>query len=309
MKLLLSLTLALALAGAAHAQGPGAGFKPIATPVDRNAIPLYPGVAPGSESATQVETWAQAPGDRVARNVVRPTLVPVLPAKGKATGAAVIVVPGGGGVVLSMDREGYMVAKRLADHGVAAFILKYRLRPTPADWGDLARAAPMPAPGALAASGPPRPPPTTFPQALADGQEALRMVRRRAKEWGVDPHRVGMTGFSAGAGVVMAVTVADDPTARPDFIAPIYGGFRSVTLPKTPPPMFTAVASDDALMNPGAGFPLVQDWLKAGAPVELHMFEKGGHGFGAAIKGTTSDMWMDEFFLWLKMRGLLKAAA
>ena len=304
MARLLSLVIGFALCGtAALAQAPG-GLTPMPAYVDPRAIPLYAGVAPGSENATQVEVWAKAPGDRVARNVTRPTLTPYLPAKGKATGVGVIVVPGGGFVVLSMDREGYDVARWLQARGIAAFVLKYRVNPTPAD---LSKMPAFPAGGGAGAGPPPMPSADRAALGIADGQEALRMVRRRAKEWGVDPKRLGMVGFSAGGGTILGVTMKDDPTARPDFIAPIYGGVGHVTVPADAPPMFTARAADDPLMGK-SGFALVEDWQKAGIPVELHMYEHGGHGFGAATKGTTSDLWMDEFLLWLKDRGTLSRA-
>ncbi len=298
------LALGLALFGtAALAQAPG-GLTPMPAYVDPDAIPLYAGVAPGSENATQKEAWMSAPGDRVARNVTRPTLTPFLPPKDKATGVGVVVAPGGGFFVLSMDNEGYKVARWLQAHGIAAFVLKYRVNATPEDFSKMP-AFPAPAGGAGA---PPMPTGDRAAMAIADGQEALRMVRRRAKEWGVDPKRLGMMGFSAGGGTVLGVTLKDDPTARPDFIAPIYGGFAHVTVPADAPPMFTARAADDPLMGK-SGFALVEDWQKAGIPVEFHMYEHGGHGFGASVKGTTSDMWMDEFLLWLKDRGTLGASA
>ena len=299
------LALGLALCGtAALAQAPG-GLTPMPAYVDPDAIPLYPGVAPGSENATQKEAWMKAPGDRVARNVTRPTLTPFLPAKDKATGVGVVVAPGGGFFVLSMDNEGYDVARWLQAHGIAAFVLKYRVNPTPED---LSKMPAFPAPaGGPGAEPPPMPSGERAAMAIADGQEALRMVRRRAKDWGVDPKRLGMMGFSAGGGTVMGVTLKDDPTARPDFIAPIYGGFSHVTVPSDAPPMFIARAADDPLMGT-SGFGVVEDWQKAGVPVELHMYEHGGHGFGASTKGTTSDKWMDEFYLWLKDRGTLGPA-
>ena len=306
MSRLSSLALGFAsCATAAFAQAP-AGLTPMAAYVDPHAIPLYSGVAPGSENATQKEAWAKAPGDRVARNVTRPTLTPFLPAKGKATGVGVVVAPGGGFVVLSMDKEGYDVARWLQAHGIAAFVLKYRVNPTPADLSGMP-ALPGPPPGGAGAGPPPMPSGDRAALSIADGQEALRLVRRRAKEWGVDPKRLGMMGFSAGGGTVMGVTLKDDHTARPDFIAPIYGGFNHVTVPADAPPMFIARAADDPLMGK-SGFAIVEDWQKAGIPVELHMFEHGGHGFGASTKGTTSDMWMDEFYLWLKDRGTLRPA-
>ena len=273
----------------------------IPTPEQPGAIPLYAGVAPGSEGATQVEQWEQAKNDRVARNVTRPMLTPFLPAKGKATGAAVIVAPGGGYVLLSMDKEGYQVAEWLADHGVAAFLLKYRVNPTPAsdeEFAEFGRHMLLPKPG----TAPPNVPRSEL--AVADGQEALRIVRRRAAEWGVDPKHVGMVGFSAGAMTVLGVALKDAPDARPDFIAPIYGPMFAVDVPANAPPMFIARAADDPLLGL-SGFALVDSWSKAGAPVELHVYEHGGHGFGASHQGTTSDLWIEQFYAWMKARGEL----
>jgi len=302
------LACAALCAAASGAQPPNAptaadyAMQPIATPEQPGALLLYPGVAPGSEGATQVEQWEQAKGDRIARNVTRPTLTPFLPARGKATGAAVIVAPGGGYVLLSMDKEGYQVARWLADHGIAAFLLKYRVNPTPAseeEFAEFGRRMLLPKPGAV--------PPPSLPRselAVADGQEALRMVRRRAAEWGVDPKHVGMVGFSAGAMAVLAVALKDAPDARPDFIAPIYGPMFAVEPPPGAPPMFIARAADDPLLGL-AGFALVDSWTKAGAPVELHVYEHGGHGFGASHQGTTSDLWIQQFYAWMKARGEL----
>ncbi len=306
---LASLAIGAALFGGAALAQPGPmGLKPMPAYKDPNAIALYPGVAPGSEGATQVEAWMTAPGDLVARNVTKPTITPYLPPKGKATGAAVVVAPGGGFVVLSMGREGYDVAKYLQAHGVAAFVLKYRVNETPAD---MSKMAPMgPPPGGAPGAGPPPMPPGGGDRAVlavADGQEAMRWVRRHAKDYGIDPHRVGMIGFSAGGGNVMGVVLKNQPDSRPDFIGSIYGGFGHVNVPKEAPPLFTARAADDPLMGK-SGFALVEDWQKAGIPVERHLDAKGGHGFGASHKGTTSDMFLDEFYTWMKDRGLLAAA-
>ncbi len=306
-KALLSAALSVAILGAAYAQAPNMGLVPMKTPyVDKAAIPLYPGVAPGSENAKQVEAWATAPGDIVARNVTRPTITPYIPSRSKATGAAVVVLPGGGNVVLSMGREGYDVAKFLQANGVAAFVLKYRTNETPSD---MAKMPPMPA-GVVGRPGAGGPPPGGMPNAprlsVNDGQEALRWVRANAAKYGVDPNRVGMVGFSAGAGNVWSVTFANDATAMPNFIAPIYGGFAARgAIPANPPPLFVAAAADDNLIQVGGGFPVVEAWTKAGGKVELHLYQNGGHGFGAAKKGTSSDMFLDQFLLWMKVNGFL----
>jgi acetyl esterase/lipase len=116
-----------------------------------------------------------------------------------------------------------------------------------------------------------------------------------------------MLGFSAGAMTTMATTLVNAPDARPDFIAPIYGMMLPVTPPSNPQPMFVALASDDPLFNK-QGFGLVESWQKAGGSVEFHYFSGGSHGFGSHKKGTTSDMWFDEYMAWMKAKGLLKAA-
>ena len=272
-------------------------------PEFKDAIPLYEGVAPGSEGAKQKEQWSKVREDYVARNVTAPTLTPFLPAKGKATGAAVIVVPGGGFVVLSMNNEGIQVARYLADHGVAAFVLKYRVRPTPES------DAQMQADMAKMMSGGGRPPadrplPTTTPLALDDAQSALRMVRRRAVEWSVDPKRVGMIGFSAGAMTTLATALRNDPAARADFIGVIYGPLGAVQVPQPAPPLFAAIAADDPLIGTG-DFGLIKSWRDAKAPVEFHLYEHGGHGFGMRKQSLTSDTWADQFFAWMTANKLL----
>jgi acetyl esterase/lipase len=266
---------------------------------------LYDGVAPGSEGAKQKEQWSKVRDDYVARNVTNPTLTPFLPAKDKATGAAVIVAPGGGFVVLAMNIEGIQVAKYLADHGIAAFVLKYRLRPTPAS--DVEMQADM----AKMMSGggrPPadRPPPSAPPFALDDAQTALRMVRRRAAEWSVDPKRVGMIGFSAGAMTTLATALRNDPDARADFIGIIYGPLGTVQVPQPAPPLFAAIAVDDPLIGSG-DFGLIKSWRDAKAPVEFHLYEHGGHGFGMRKQSLTSDLWADQFHAWMKANKLLSS--
>lgn len=281
-------------------------FKRIATPVEPNAIPLYSGVAPGSETSKQVELWDEIMNERIVRNVTRPTLTPFLPEAGKANGTAVVVAPGGAFMMLAMDNEGYPVAKALAQKGITAFVLKYRLDPTPAD--EKAFQAAADARMAVAAkAGANRAPPPTQPLAIKDGLAALALVRARASEWHVDPNRVGIIGFSAGAMTALQVALANDPV-RPDFVGLIYGPMTTVTPPPKAPPAFIAIAADDPLFG-NSGFGIVESWKKAGAPVELHLYEKGGHGFGMHHLNTTSDLWFGQFEAWLGARGLLRPSA
>jgi acetyl esterase/lipase len=299
--------IGLATAGSAFAQMPTLMTARMAQPAEPGAIPLYQGVAPGSEGATYPEVWTKAFGkEQWVRNITRPTLTPFLPKKGKGNGAAVLVIPGGGFQFVSISNEGWPVAQWLADRGIAAFVLKYRVEQTPesdAEFGKVMTAR---------FTAPPPSSTTTDRQfeqpvalARADAQTALRMIRAGAGKWGIDTKRVGMLGFSAGAMTTLATTLADDPTARPDFIAPIYGMMLPVTPPANPQPLFAALASDDPLFNK-QGFGLVESWQKAGGSVELHYFEGGSHGFGAQKKGTTSDLWFDEYMAWMKAKGLLK---
>lgn len=301
------LLLCLALPAAAVAQMPPPdqiAMTSIAPPPEAALeIPLYAGVAPGSEGATQKEQWNRIFGQTAVRNVTRPTLTPYLPAPGKATGAAVIVAPGGAYMMLSMDNEGRLVAQWLADHGIAAFVLKYRLDATPAD--DKETLAVMGARfGAAAKAGADHAPPLHQPLAIDDAQVALNLVRSRAGEWGVDPGRVGMVGFSAGAMTVLQTTLESGSGPRPDFVGVIYGPMNTVTPPPKAPPMFVAIANDDPLFG-DTDYGLAQAWRKVHAPFEMHVYERGDHGFGMTKKGTTSDLWIDQFHAWMKARGLL----
>ncbi|HEY3951655.1 alpha/beta hydrolase [Phenylobacterium sp.] len=261
---------------------------------DPPAIPLYaPGALP---AATQPERMDNG----LLHNVSQPSLTPVLPAPGKANGQAVIIAPGGGFLVLAWDKEGMAVARRLADAGVTAFVLKYRLGPTPNDPAEFMKyfSSEMGKLGASAARGDPLGPP--FPTeglAAADAAAAVKLVRGRAAAWKVDPHRVGFVGFSAGA-ITAANIATGDPAGRPDFVGIIYGALRN-PVPRDAPPAFIATAADDILVRAYAA-PMFQQWKAAGRPAELHIFERGGHGFGMNVQGSTSDHWIDEFLWWLQ---------
>jgi acetyl esterase/lipase len=285
-----TVTLACALAAPAMAQDDR--MAPIAAPAQPDAIVLGTGALPG---ATVPESWHSQYGSRFARNVTVATLTPFLPDPAKASGAAVIVAPGGGFRTLSMDNEGWDVARALADKGVAAFVLKYRLTQTPRELAEFARPAASPGlPAGLA------------PQ-IADARAAFALVRSRAKEWRVDPARIGMAGFSAGAMLTMATTLQGQD-ARPAFIASIYGPLAPVVVPADAPPLFVALAADDPLFG-NAGYGLIDSWRAAKRPVEFHLYEQGGHGFGMYRKTTTSTGWFDDFARWLGMHGYLKGGS
>jgi acetyl esterase/lipase len=296
----------LVLATGVMAQ-PSFAPKRVAIAAEPNAIALYSGTAPGSEGATQKEVWSNVNGEIWIRNITKPTLTPYLPKKGKGNGAAVLVVPGGGFKFVSMSNEGTPIAQWLADRGVAAFVLKYRVDETPDSEADFGKAMMAMFSAPPREGGPSQEMQATIDKARADAQVALRMIRGNAAKWGVDPKRVGMLGFSAGAMTTMATTLANAPDAKPDFIAPIYGFMTPVTPPANPQPMFAAMAGDDMLFNK-QGYGLLESWAKAGGSVEFHMYQGGGHGFGSHKKGTTSDLWFDQFMTWMKAQGLLKAA-
>lgn len=270
-------------------------------PSQPNAIELGTGELP---DATAKESWHTQYGSFFARNVTVATLTPFLPAKGKSSGAAVIVAPGGGFRTLSMNNEGWDVAKALADKGVAAFVLKYRLKQTPADMEAYQKSM------AEMFSGSGRRPPTQqdpsveYAAQIADAQAAFALVRKRGKEWGVDSDRIGMIGFSAGAMLTMFTTL-HGKDAKPAFIGNIYGPLMKMDVPADAPPLFIGLAADDPFFA-NAGYGLIDSWRAAKRPVEFHLFEQGGHGFGMYQKETTSTGWFDSYVRWLDMHGYLK---
>ena len=279
-------------------------MTPIAAPAQPNAIVLGTGPLAG---ATVQESWHSQYGSMFARNVTVATLTPFLADPAKATGAAVIVAPGGGFRTLSMENEGWDVARALAARGVSAFVLKYRLNQTPADMAEFASSM------AAMFSGAARPPRMTPEQAMAglapqiaDARAAFALIRARAGEWGIDPDRIGMVGFSAGAMLTMATTL-NGGDASPAFIGNIYGPLGPVTGPANAPPRFVALAADDPLFG-NTGFGLIDSWRAAKRPVEFHLYEQGGHGFGMYPKETTSTGWFDAFARWIGMHGMLKPA-
>jgi acetyl esterase/lipase len=296
-----AIALACVLATPAIAQE--GKMTPIAAPAQPDAIVLGTGALPG---ASVMESWHNQYGSVFARNVTVATLTPFLPQPAKATGAAVIVAPGGGFRTLSMQNEGWDVARALADEGVAAFVLKYRLNQTPQDMTDFERSmARMFSDGARSARSPSQQDPAIAlaPQ-IADARAAFALVRAHAQQWRVSPDRIGMLGFSAGAMLTMATTL-HDKDAKPAFIATIYGPLAPVTVPGDAPPLFVALAADDPLFG-NAEFGLVESWRAARRPVEFHLYEQGGHGFGMYQKTTTSTGWFDDFARWLGMHGYLK---
>ena len=301
---LAALGLAATCALAAPALGQNDKMTPVPTPAQPSAIELGTAPLPG---ATAKESWHSQYGSLFARNVTVATLTPYLPDPSNASGAAVVVAPGGGFRTLSMENEGSNVAKALAAKGVAAFVLKYRLNQTPVEMPEFEKSMAQMFSGA--ARRPPRPStPDSMAAAIApqleDARAAFALIRRRAAEWRVDPNRIGMVGFSAGAMLTLTTALAGQE-AKPAFIGDIYGPVGAMTVPADAPPLFIALAADDPLFG-GSDMAIVRSWRAAKRPVEFHLFEQGGHGFGMYPKETTSTGWFDSFVRWLSMHGMVK---
>ncbi|WP_161814077.1 alpha/beta hydrolase [Steroidobacter agaridevorans] len=261
-------------------------------------VKLWPGVAPGSESARQMEQESPIPIGRVTRNVVEPTLTVYLPEGSKATGTGVIVAPGGAFRFLMMDSEGHEMAHSLVARGIAAFVLKYRVVETPKSDAEMWQAV-------MKVLSAPLDLDEDAKLAIADGTQALKIVRERANEWGVSPDRIGFMGFSAGAMVTSQVALRSPE--RLAFAAPIYGApiGEMPGIPANMPPLFLAYASDDALLAP-----FIQSFYKALTDAkhhpELHIYRNGGHGFGIRKQGKSSDQWIEDFYNWLESLGMTR---
>ena len=260
------------------------------SPSRAQVVDVWPGVAPGSERWTQTErTIEGTPVGTVVLNVSKPTLTAYLPDRARATGAGVIVAPGGGFVALAISLEATELARWLQQRGVAAFVLKYRTVEK--------RTEGIPAMDMD----------TAGRYGIADGIQALKVVRAHAGEWGLSRERIGMIGFSAGGMVASAALLQKDPTLRPSFAALIYGApfGRMPEIPSGLPPIVMAWAKDDAI----ALAPVVKfhdALVAAGAKPETHVYAKGGHGFGMKHQGTDSDRWIDDFQHWLQERGVIR---
>lgn len=282
-------------------------------------IRLWPDGARGSEDWSWPETvTTSARGDRVIANVRDPTLTVFLPDPATATGAAVVIAPGGALRALSFDDEGVKVAKWLNGRGIAGFVLKYRtLQQDPS----APRGPPpgMPAPGRaprqelniVNANANPAPGDAALDKvlelAVADAQAALALVRRNAREWRVDPARVGIMGFSAGGGVAVGTALAPKFGASPDFLVSLYGpSLQDVHVPEHAPPLFVAVGSAHFNVTNGC-LALFAAWKAAGKPAELHVYDGVSGGFGMTKRGLPVDGWTDRFYEWLVARKLTAA--
>lgn len=265
-------------------------------------IDLHPGPIQGSQDFTHDEKQYFSPiwNTEVVTNVSRPTLTAFLPDASEANGTAVIIAPGGGFHALSINSEGNDVAAWLNERGVAAFVLRYRLVPTGADGVRemMSKAREQSAKDMNA----------VVPLAGADGLAAMRYVREHAEELRVSPERIGFMGFSAGGAVTAFVAFNAGAESRPDFVAPIYAAIsmlQNQVVPADAAPMFVVAASDDQLGLAPDSVTLYNKWLEAGKSTELHLYARGGHGFGMRKQDLPTDAWIERFGEWLAVQGLL----
>jgi acetyl esterase/lipase len=294
----LVLAALLGLAAAAHAAD-----KPL-------TLDVWPGQPPGEKGDVGAETvLEQKPGEKQVKritNVSRPTITLYRPAKEKDTGAAVLICPGGGYNILAWDLEGEEVAAWLNSLGVTGVVLKYRVPRRPGQAKDQPPVGPM-----------------------QDAQRALSLVRSKAAEWGIDPQRVGILGFSAGGHLAASTSTnfdkrayepadeVDRASCRPDFAVLIYPAYLvskegdalapEVRVSEKTPPTFLAHAGDDRISPVNS----VQFYLalkKAGVPAELHVYASGGHGFGLRPTAQPCSRWNERCGEWLRNRGLLQVS-
>ncbi|MEZ5401532.1 MAG: alpha/beta hydrolase [Bryobacteraceae bacterium] len=245
-------------------------------------IVLRPDLPAGEEwyKPEAANQHVKSPDERWVRKVRRPVLE-VYPAA-VPNGTSVVIAPGGGFNILAIEHEGRDVAKWLNKLGVTAFVLRYRVTMADREAGRKA--------------------------AIDDGLLAVKTVRERAREWKVDPSRVGILGFSAGGWVTIGVATGYDAASRPGFVVPIYAAPPpGYAVPADAPPLFTAVAYDDSDRMVNGAAQLIMDWKKARIPAELHVFLDGGHGFGMNKKGKSCDEWTARLQDWMTRRGLLPA--
>jgi dienelactone hydrolase len=301
-------TLLIAFLAAAPAQDKEATPDQTGQP---RVIPVWPRDAPGSEKWTQKEVeFRSALLGEIVRNVVRPTLTMFLPERSKANGTAVIICPGGGFRFLATG-EGIEEAEWLRARGLAVFILKHRLMDTGATEAEFYRS--LLQAGLLKAvediedslKGGERP---VLPEdvhkfsalAVADGRQAVKVVRAHAGEWGIKPDRIGIMGFSSGGVVATGVAKEHDAAGRPNYAVSLYGPvLDSLKVPKDAPPIFICCASDDPLVPSRDSIRLYSAWKAAGRSAELHIYAKDSHGLPI-------DTWIYRFSDWLGQQRLLK---
>jgi acetyl esterase/lipase len=295
---------------------PCVAFTQTAAPQE---IRLWPGKAPGTEAWTVAETNTTSPaGDRTIANVSDPSVTVFLPPPAVATGAAVVVAPGGALRALAWDSEGTKVAQWLNSKGIAALVLKYRTLQSSAG-GARGRGGPPPGlanTGAARveleirnANANPEPGDAALAEVLsmgiADAQQALRLARRNAAGWRIDPSRVGIMGFSAGGGIAVGTALAERSDASPDFLVSVYGpALQDVIVPAHAPPLFIAVGSSHFNVTNGC-LALFATWKAAGKPAEIHVYDQVSAGFGMSTRGLPVDTWNVRLYEWMVARKIV----
>lgn len=270
-------------------------------------ITLNSTVTPADITWENEEQILQLPNDNteIVANVSTPTLTVFRPENGRANGTALVIAPGGGFHFLSIANEGTDVAKWCIKKGITAFVLKYRLVPTHGNpmmeflqklQSDQEKMDQEMAP--------------IIDLSIDDGLAAIEYVRTHAEQFGIKSDQIGIVGFSAGGTVAGGAAFEyTSEVNRPDFSAPIYPALHVVdtdTMPDHPMPVFMAVTSDDAFGFQTQCTALYDQWNKAGQPVELHIYEEGGHGFGMREQSKLSDKWIDAFGAWMEAHGWIE---
>jgi len=277
-------------------------------------VPIWPGAVPdeqpvpGPEKTTVSKDLIAGQPVTAVTNVTRPTMT-VYPPKGKNTGAAVVVLPGGGFEILAIDLEGTEACDWLTANGITCVLLKYRVPGPPYDWHCDCRPHNYMVPTL----------------ALEDTQRTISLVRHHAREWHIDPHKIGVMGFSAGGFLVAEastrytrrlykpVDAADRESIRPDFAAPIYPGHLAmdgklnpnVPVTRDTPPTFLVQAEDDHVDGVEQALVYYTALAKVGAPAELHLYAHGGHAFGLRRTKLPITAWPELMKTWLKTIGVL----
>jgi acetyl esterase/lipase len=266
-------------------------------------IRLWPGKAPGSENWTQHEIEVNVDGGQLVRNLVDPSITAFFPPAGKGNGTSMIVCPGGAFHVLAMGNEGYDVARYLSSQGIAAFVLKYRLTETNIAFMQVMMHR-VQTRGGLQ--------PTIdkmTPFFDADIRQSMRVVRSHAGNWGLDPNRIGVIGFSAGGFLVFDLAMHHDADTAPNFLVTVYPLVpKPLTAPAEKIPLLLVCAKDDSLVSPTENSVRAHAvWQAAGIPVEMRLYDRGNHGFGISKLNMPTDTWPELMQSWLRTQGLVGA--
>lgn len=243
----------------------------------------------GGENDYYSEDWAT----QVVTNVSEPTMIVYRPQDEINTGVSIIIGPGGGLYAHSINTEGKWVAEWLVQKGITVFVLKYRLVPYD---GDAVKAFGDPQENAVAKAK------SFLPFSTADGLVAVSYVRENAAKFNIDTDKIGFMGFSAGAAVALDVTFTADKNQMPDFIVPVYPWLTIISdykIPENAPPMLVVCASDDPLGLAVMSVDLYEKWLSSGISSAIHIYSKGGHGFGMRTQNLASDNWIDRCYEWM----------